>query len=51
MERLKSILPLNFSLLGNPINWAIIWLMVAIAGLGLAYVMQSAGRNTSNGAT
>lgn len=40
MEKLKSILPLNFELIGNPVNWVIVILMLAIAGLGFAYIVQ-----------
>lgn len=43
MDKLKSILPLNFAILSNPINWVIVFLMIAIAALGFAYIMQSRG--------
>lgn len=29
-------IPLNFELMKNPVNWVILSLMVAIAGLGLS---------------
>jgi hypothetical protein len=31
-------IPLNFRLMGNPANWAIITLMVMIAGIGVGLV-------------
>ncbi len=45
---IKEYIPLNFELMKNPLNWIIVFLMIAIAGLGLAFVMQSfSGRNSS----
>ena len=44
MESLKKFLPINFELITNPVNWVIIVLMVALAGIGLALVFQ----NTDN---
>jgi len=38
MEKLKAYLPLNFALLSNPVNWAIVFLMVAMAGVALALI-------------
>ncbi len=32
MERLFDALPINWRLIGNPLNWAIVLLMVIIAG-------------------
>ncbi len=32
---------LNFALLRNPYNWAIVFLMVAIAGYGLALIFPT----------
>lgn len=29
---------INWSLAGNPVNWAIVILMIAIAGLSIAYI-------------
>jgi len=40
MDKVREWIPLNFQLIGNPINWAIIILMVAIAGLGLALIFS-----------
>lgn len=31
-------IPLNFALISHPINWLIVVLMVAIAGLGLSLI-------------
>lgn len=33
-----DLVPLNFRLMGNPANWAIITLMVLIAGIALGLV-------------
>lgn len=39
LTKVKALLPLNWALLGNPVNWIIVFLMVAIAGAGLALVI------------
>lgn len=31
-------IPLNFDLLKNPLNWVVMFLMVAIAGIGASYI-------------
>jgi hypothetical protein len=36
-------IPLNFGLMANPYNWVVIWLMVVIAGLGLALIVPKPG--------
>lgn len=46
MEYLKK-LPLNFVLLSNPINWVIVFLMVAIAGVSLALIFSGKNVNPS----
>jgi hypothetical protein len=33
---------LNWELISNPLNWAILFLMVAIAFIGAGYVVSSA---------
>jgi hypothetical protein len=38
MEKLKSYLPLNFALMTNPVNWAIVILMIAIAALAIYHI-------------
>jgi hypothetical protein len=44
---LKDNIPLNFELLSNPVNWVIILLMVAIAGMAvnLIFAQPSSGDN------
>lgn len=37
-ENVKKYVPLNWSLLANPVNWAIVILMLAIAALALAHI-------------
>jgi hypothetical protein len=39
---IKDYVPLNLELMAHPINWIIIVLMVAIAGLGIALITHSA---------
>lgn len=48
MERLKNLIPLNFALLSNPVNWAVIVLMVLLAGIGLALIMNATTISPSN---
>lgn len=38
---MNKYIPLNFALLANPLNWVIVTLMVAIAGLGLAVIFTT----------
>lgn len=40
MTDIRKFIPVNFDLLGNPVNWIIVFLMIAIAGVGLALVIQ-----------
>ena len=47
METLKKYLPLNFALLANPVNWAIVFLMVAMAGVALALIFKPGNPNVS----
>ena len=37
---------LNLGLLANPMNWLIIWLMLAIAVVGLKLVLPAPGLHT-----
>lgn len=39
-------LPINWRLIGNPINWFIVALMVLIAGIALEVVIQAAQGNS-----
>jgi hypothetical protein len=39
-DRLKSYAPINFELAGNPVNWIIVLLMVAIAGLAISLIFH-----------
>lgn len=43
---LRDFVPLNFALIANPLNWIIIILMVALAGLGLAMVVTTPAQDT-----
>ena len=37
---IKDKIPLNFELLGNPVNWVIVLLMIAIAGLAVNVIFS-----------
>jgi len=41
LEKLKSLIPLNFALMANPVNWIIITLMVLFAGVALAVIVSN----------
>jgi len=41
MEKLKEYLPLNFALMTNPVNWAIITLMIALAALAVYHIFPN----------
>jgi len=51
MEKIMSYIPLNWELIKNPVNWVIVFLMIALAGMALAAIMQQASGNgaTDNG--
>lgn len=40
IDKLKAWTPLNFDLMANPVNWVIVVLMVAIAGLALSLLFH-----------
>jgi len=40
IETIKNKIPLNFDLLANPVNWVIILLMVAIAGMAVNLIFS-----------
>lgn len=40
IEKIKGMLPFNWPLLANPVNWVIVFLMIAIAGLALKFIMS-----------
>lgn len=42
IEKIKSYIPINYELAGNPVNWVIIVLMVAIAGLAVSLIFNPA---------
>lgn len=39
MEKLKGMLPINWELAGNPVNWVILWLMLTIGGAAIVAVL------------
>jgi hypothetical protein len=42
LSDIKDKMPLNFELAGNPVNWVIVFLMIAIAGLALSLIFHPA---------
>jgi hypothetical protein len=40
LDKLKSFIPINVELVANPVNWVIVFLMIAFAGVGLAFILQ-----------
>jgi hypothetical protein len=40
LMNIKENIPLNFELLGNPVNWVIVLLMIAIAGLAVNVIFS-----------
>jgi hypothetical protein len=51
LEKVKAAIPVNWVLLKNPINWIIVFLMVAIAGaaIGVIYVSTTGASEDNNG--
>jgi hypothetical protein len=41
LEKIKALLPFNFDLMGNPYNWVLVALIVAIGGAAVATVLSS----------
>lgn len=49
LEKVKGLIPLNWELVGNPVNWIIVFLMLALAGVGLALIARSTNETSENG--
>lgn len=43
LDGLKKYTPVNFELLGNPVNWVIVLLMIAIAGMAVSLIFHPTG--------
>lgn len=41
LNEIKAKIPVNWELLGNPVNWIIVFLMIAVAGAALALIVSS----------
>lgn len=41
IDKIKGVIPLNWALMANPVNWVIVILMCALAGYGLAFIITS----------
>ena len=46
VDKIKAYTPLNWAILGNPVNWAIVILMLAFAGLAVAYIFPHPASKT-----
>lgn len=40
LEKIRGFIPVNWALAGNPYNWAVIVLMIAIGGIALGLVFH-----------
>jgi hypothetical protein len=40
LEKIKGYIPLNFAIMGNPVNWLIVALMLAIAGVAVMAIVN-----------
>lgn len=49
LNNLRDMLPLNFNLLSNPVNWVIVVLMIVIAGLMMQVIISPNGETETNG--
>lgn len=43
LEGVKNAIPVNWDLLRNPVNWIIVFLMVAVAGAAIAVIFSATG--------
>lgn len=48
VETIKGYIPLNWPLLLNPVNWVIVFLMLALAGVSLALIAQASQTDTQS---
>ncbi len=46
-EKIKANTPLNLELIGNPVNWVIVVLMIAIAALAVSLIFHPDNLNTT----
>lgn len=40
LDKIKGYIPLNFAIMSNPVNWMIVILMIALAAVGLAAILN-----------
>lgn len=40
LDKIKSYIPLNWAMVSNPVNWGIVMLMLLLAGVGLAAILN-----------
>lgn len=43
LDKIKKYIPINFEIASNPVNWIIVILMIAVAGVGLAAIIKYSG--------
>lgn len=48
LDGLRERIPVNLELAGNPVNWIIVLLMIAIAGLGMSLIFHQPGSNSQS---
>jgi hypothetical protein len=41
LGKIKNAIPLNWALLANPVNWMIVYVMIALAIAGLAFIIST----------
>ncbi len=47
MDSVAKYIPINFAIIGSPVNWVTVTLMVWLAGLMLAFIAQHLHPNVS----
>jgi hypothetical protein len=40
LDGFKKAIPINWELIGNPVNWVVVALMIALAGVALAVIIK-----------
>lgn len=47
-EKLKGSIPINWTLVANPVNWVIVYLMIALSIAGLAFIVTTPPASTED---
>lgn len=48
LEEIRAKIPINWELVKNPTNWAIVFLMIAFAGLAIKFISMQAGNSLND---